>query len=63
MIRPAVSIDVMPLQLKLKTTIHHAAATRNESARIWVRATRNCSFYKEKGAQSFHNLKPRKQEE
>jgi hypothetical protein len=30
MIRPAISIEAMPLQLKLKTTIHHVAATRNK---------------------------------
>lgn len=41
MIRPAISIEAMPLQLKLKTTIHHAAATRNEGESVWVRATRN----------------------
>jgi L-alanine-DL-glutamate epimerase-like enolase superfamily enzyme/pimeloyl-ACP methyl ester carboxylesterase len=34
-------IDVAPLRLKLKTTIRHAAATRNEGESIWVRAKRN----------------------
>lgn len=41
MIRPAISIEATPLQLKLKTTIRHASATRNEGESVWVRATRN----------------------
>jgi len=38
---PSVGIEAMPLRLKLKTTIRHAAATRNEGESVWVRATRN----------------------
>jgi len=38
---PFVSIEAIPLKLKLKTTIRHAAATRNEGESVWVRASRN----------------------
>ena len=37
----SVSIDAIPLKLKLKTTIRHAAATRNEGESVWVCAARN----------------------
>ena len=34
-------IEAEPLRLNLKTTIRHAAATRNEGESIWVQAKRN----------------------
>jgi L-alanine-DL-glutamate epimerase-like enolase superfamily enzyme/pimeloyl-ACP methyl ester carboxylesterase len=37
----ALHIEAKPLRLKLKTTIRHAAATRNEGESIWVQAKRN----------------------
>jgi L-alanine-DL-glutamate epimerase-like enolase superfamily enzyme/pimeloyl-ACP methyl ester carboxylesterase len=36
-----VNIDAIPLKLKLKTTIRHASATRNEGESVWVCAARN----------------------
>ena len=36
-----INIEVQPLRLKLKTTISHASATRNEGESIWVRVERN----------------------
>ncbi|MBW1821376.1 MAG: hypothetical protein JRI92_06360 [Deltaproteobacteria bacterium] len=36
-----IHIDVQPLRVKLKTTVRHAAATRNEGESIWVRAERS----------------------
>ncbi|GAB6269560.1 hypothetical protein DS62_00620 [Smithella sp. SC_K08D17] len=36
-----IRIEAEPLRLNLKTTFRHAAATRNESESIWVRAERN----------------------
>ncbi|MDP2839465.1 MAG: hypothetical protein Q8O11_05360 [Syntrophales bacterium] len=41
MTKQILHIDAVPLRLKLKTTIRHAAATRNEGESIWVRAKRN----------------------
>jgi L-alanine-DL-glutamate epimerase-like enolase superfamily enzyme len=36
-------IEAEPLRLNLKTTIRHAAATRNEGESVWVQAKRNGS--------------------
>jgi len=36
-----IHIDVQPLRVKLKTTIRHAAAIRNEGESVWVKAERN----------------------
>jgi L-alanine-DL-glutamate epimerase-like enolase superfamily enzyme len=36
-----IHIDVQPLRVKLKTTVRHAAATRNEGESVWVKAERN----------------------
>jgi len=36
-----IHIDVQPLRVKLKTTVRHAAATRNEGESVWVKAKRN----------------------
>jgi L-alanine-DL-glutamate epimerase-like enolase superfamily enzyme/pimeloyl-ACP methyl ester carboxylesterase len=41
MTKQTIRIEVRPLQLTLKTTIRHAAATRNEGESIWVKAKRN----------------------
>ena len=41
MIKHTLSIEAEPLRLSLKTTIRHAAATRNEGESIWVQAKRN----------------------
>ncbi len=38
-----VLIEAMPLQVALKTTFRHAAATRDEGESIWVQARRNGS--------------------
>ena len=40
MMNPSIQIHAEPLQLPLKTTIRHAAATRNEGESIWVEAKR-----------------------
>jgi hypothetical protein len=37
---PSGYIEAIPLELKLKTTIRHASATRNEGESVWVRAAR-----------------------
>jgi L-alanine-DL-glutamate epimerase-like enolase superfamily enzyme len=37
----ALRIEAEPLRLNLKTTFHHAAATRNKGESIWVQAKRN----------------------
>jgi L-alanine-DL-glutamate epimerase-like enolase superfamily enzyme len=36
-----IHIEVQPLRVKLKTTVRHAAATRNEGESVWVKAERN----------------------
>jgi len=36
-----IHIEVQPLRVKLKSTIHHAAATRKEGESVWVMAERN----------------------
>ena len=41
MMKHTLSIEAEPLRLNLKTTIRHAAATRNEGESIWVQAKRN----------------------
>ena len=41
MMKQTLCIEVEPLRLNLKTTIRHAAATRNEGESIWVQAKRN----------------------
>jgi len=41
MTEKTIHIEVQPLRVKLKTTVRHAAATRNEGESIWVRAQRN----------------------
>ncbi|MHB8137762.1 MAG: alpha/beta fold hydrolase [Smithellaceae bacterium] len=41
MTKQTIQIKAEPLQLTLKTTIRHAAATRNEGESIWVQAKRN----------------------
>ncbi|MBE0558277.1 MAG: alpha/beta fold hydrolase, partial [Proteobacteria bacterium] len=38
-----IHIEAIPLQVALKTTFRHAAATRDEGESIWVRASRNGS--------------------
>ncbi|RPH51209.1 MAG: hypothetical protein EHM85_07605 [Desulfobacteraceae bacterium] len=38
---PSVNIEAIPLKLKLKTTIRHDSATRNEGKSVWVCADRN----------------------
>ena len=38
-----IDIEAMPLQVTLKTTFRHAAATRDEGESIWVQARRNGS--------------------
>lgn len=44
----AVALDVMPLQVELKTKFTHARATRHAGESIWVRASRNgCSGFGE----------------
>ncbi len=43
MTRQTIQIKAEPLRLALKTTIRHAAATRNEGESIWVNAKRNGS--------------------
>jgi len=42
----AVTLEVMPLQVALKTKFAHAKATRNAGESLWVRASRNgrCGF-------------------
>ena len=41
MTKQIIQIKAEPLRLTLKTTIRHAAATRNEGESIWVQAQRN----------------------
>ena len=41
MTKRTICIEARPLQLILKTTIRHAAATRNEGESVWVQAKRN----------------------
>jgi L-alanine-DL-glutamate epimerase-like enolase superfamily enzyme/pimeloyl-ACP methyl ester carboxylesterase len=41
MMKHTLRIEAEPLRLNLKTTIRHAAATRNEGESIWVQAKRN----------------------
>jgi L-alanine-DL-glutamate epimerase-like enolase superfamily enzyme/pimeloyl-ACP methyl ester carboxylesterase len=41
MSKQTINIEVSALRLKFKTTIRHAAATRNEGESIWVQAKRN----------------------
>src|SRR5271157_3519038 len=41
MTTPTIHMKVRALRVKLKTTIRHAAATRNEGESIWVQAKRN----------------------
>ena len=41
MIEQTILIEVHPLRVKLKSTIRHAAATRNEGESVWVKAERN----------------------
>ena len=41
MMKQTLRIEAEPLRLNLKTTIRHAAATRNEGESIWVQAKRN----------------------
>lgn len=41
MTKQAIRIKAKALRVKLKTTIRHAAATRNEGESIWVQAKRN----------------------
>ena len=41
MTEQAVRITVAPLQVKLKTTIRHAASTRKKGESVWVKAERN----------------------
>ena len=41
MMKQTLCIEAEPLRLNLKTTIRHAAATRNEGESIWVQARRN----------------------
>ncbi|MEI7636797.1 MAG: alpha/beta fold hydrolase [Syntrophus sp. (in: bacteria)] len=41
MTKQTMRIEAEPLRLNLKTTIRHAAATRNEGESIWVQAKRN----------------------
>ena len=41
MTEQTIHIEVQPLRLKLKSTIRHAAATRNEGESVWVKAERN----------------------
>ena len=41
MTEQAILIQVQPLQVKLKSTIFHAAATRDEGESVWVKAARN----------------------
>ncbi|MDY6792076.1 MAG: enolase C-terminal domain-like protein [Thermodesulfobacteriota bacterium] len=36
-----IHIDVQPLRVKLKTTVRHSSATRNEGESVWVKAERN----------------------
>ena len=36
-----IHIEAIPLQISLKTTFRHAAATRNEGESIWIKAERN----------------------
>ena len=36
-----IHIEAIPLQVSLKTTFRHAAATRNEGESIWIKASRN----------------------
>ncbi|MHB8772098.1 MAG: alpha/beta fold hydrolase [Syntrophales bacterium] len=44
----AIQIEAIPLQVTLKTTVRHAAATRDEGESIWVQAKRNgCTGYGE----------------
>src|SRR5512145_2642508 len=40
MAKQSIEISVQPLKLALKTTIRHAAATRNEGESVWVQARR-----------------------
>jgi L-alanine-DL-glutamate epimerase-like enolase superfamily enzyme/pimeloyl-ACP methyl ester carboxylesterase len=39
--KQSLCIEAIPLRVKFKTTIRHAAATRNEGESVWVKATRN----------------------
>ena len=41
MMKQTLRIEAEPLRLNLKTTIRHAAATRNEGESIWVQAKKN----------------------
>ena len=41
MTEQTIHIEVQPLRVKLKSTIRHAAATRNEGESVWVKAERN----------------------
>jgi L-alanine-DL-glutamate epimerase-like enolase superfamily enzyme/pimeloyl-ACP methyl ester carboxylesterase len=41
MTEQTILIEVQPLRVALKSTIRHAAATRNEGESIWVKAQRN----------------------
>ena len=41
--KQAIQIEAIPLQVTLKTTVRHAAATRDEGESIWVQARRNGS--------------------
>ena len=41
MIKQTICIEVRTLRVRFKTTIRHAAATRNEGESIWIQAKRN----------------------
>jgi len=41
MTEQTILIEVQPLRVKLKTTVRHAAAFRNEGESVWVKAKRN----------------------
>ncbi len=41
MTEQTILIEVQPLRVKLKSTVRHAAATRNEGESVWVKVERN----------------------